>query len=150
MTAKDMVAAFIRNVDAALRGGDGDPWRFLHPDLRVWINGTTPLSGCYPGLDIVRSVLIDTAAGVIDGARVRLIDMVGSGHRVGALLEIRAQARAGRTYNEAGDPAGCLFIIRDDRISDIRLFPDTTQIETVLFGRQFVPSRDRAAAEAGS
>ena len=74
----------------------------------------------------------------------RLIDAVAEENRVGALLEIIAETRSGKTYNEARDPAGCVFSVSEDKINFINLFPDTTLIETVIFDHKFVPNQPQS------
>ena len=63
MNAKNLVTAFIEDVNAALRGDNANPWQFLHQDVRVWVNGTTPLSGCDPGLDSAAVILMGRGEG---------------------------------------------------------------------------------------
>lgn len=135
-----VVQEFIRRVNDAAGGGKADPYELLDEAVIVIVNGTTPLSGYYPGLRIVRNVLLSTARRRIRAATVSLIDSVGTGERIGALLEITARTRDGKTYNHARDPAGCMFGVRDGKISSIHLFPDTTLIETVIFNQRFVPN----------
>jgi ketosteroid isomerase-like protein len=140
MSSKDIVREFIVRVNDAMKGGRMDPFELLDEEVRVLINGTTPLSGNYPNLQIVRNVLLCTTKRRIKSASISLIDCIGTGKRVGTLLKITAQTVDNRTYNEAGDPAGCLFGVQDGKISEIHLFPDTTLIETVIFNREFVPN----------
>ncbi len=48
MSNKDIVREFIVRVNDAVKGGRMDPFELLHEDVRVLVNGTTPLSGYYP------------------------------------------------------------------------------------------------------
>lgn len=140
MSSKDIVREFIVRINDAVKGGRMDPFELLDEEVRVSVNGTTPLSGNYPDLQIVRNVLLSTAKRRIKSASIDLIDCIGTGKRVGTLLKITAQTVDNKTYNEAGDPAGCLFGVQDGKITEIHLFPDTTLIETVIFNREFVPN----------
>lgn len=142
--SKAVVSEFVMQVNSALEGGTADPYALLHDDITLLVNGTTPISGPYQGLEIVRRVLVHTIAGRIESAAVRLIDSVGNGSRVGALLEITGVSKNGKVFNAAGDPTGCTFGVRDGRISDINIFLDTTEIETVLFDHRFVANHGGA------
>ncbi len=139
MPAKAVVCDFIQRVDDAVSGGQADPFALMHDTITITVNGTTPLSGNYPNLQIVRNVLLSTARRRIKSAKISLIDCIGTEKRVGTLLKITARTIDSKTYNEAGDPAACLFGVQDGKISEIHLFPDTGQIETVIFNQEFVP-----------
>jgi len=146
--AKDVVAAFIASVDAALRGQPANPYELLCDNVVVVVIGTTPLSGAYFGQDEVRRILVATAALRIKSGEVILLDSISDGDNVGVFLKIMAISRVGSIYNAAGDPAGCYFKLKDGKISEIRFYPDTTQIETQLYGRAFVTNKSRAAQPA--
>ena len=138
--ARDVVNEFIARVDTAAGGGDADPYAMLDEDVTVLVNGTTPLSGYFPGLGITRKVLVNTATQRLASGTVKVIDTIAGAGRVAALLEITAETKTGKTYNEARDPAGCVFGVEGEKINYINLFPDTTLIETVIFNRKFVPN----------
>ena len=140
MNASELVAEFVRRIDAVLSGGMADPYSLLNDNIIVTIIGTTPLSGSYFGVEELRQILVATAALRIRSGRVRLLDSLGEGDKLGAFLEVKAETRDGKIYNAAGDPSGCFFRICDGRIAEIRFYPDTTQVETQLYGRAFVPS----------
>ena len=140
MTAKAVVCDFIQRLDDAVSGGQADPFALMHDNITITVNGTPPLSGNYPNLQIVRNVLLCTIKRRIKSASISLIDCIGTGKRVGTLLHITARTVDNKTYNEADDPAGCLFEVQDGKINEIQLFPDTTLIETVIFNREFVPN----------
>lgn len=142
--SKAVVSEFVMQVNSALEGGASDPYALLHQDITLLVNGTTPISGPYQGLEMVKRVLVHTAAARMKSASVRLIDSVGNGNRVGALLEITGVSKNGKVFNAVGDPTGCTFGIRDGRICDINIFLDTTEIETVLFEHRFVANHGGA------
>lgn len=143
--SKAVVSEFVMQVNSALEGGASDPYALLHEDITLLVNGTTPLSGLYQGLEMVKKVLVHTAAGRIKSASVRLIDSVGNGNRVGALLEITGFSKSGKVFNAAQDPTGCTFSIRDGKVCNINIFPDTTEIETILFDHRFVANHGGAS-----
>ncbi|MBW7836908.1 MAG: hypothetical protein H3C28_09790 [Sphingomonadales bacterium] len=146
--AKHVVATFIASVDAALRGRSANPYKLLCDNVVVVVIGTTPLSGVYFGQDEVRKILAPTAALRIKSGEVTILDSIAEGDRVGVFLKITATSRVGNIYNAAGDPAGCYFKLKGDKISEIRFYPDTTQIETQLYGHAFVPNSPRAPQPA--
>lgn len=143
--ARDVVVAFVSRVDAVLRGQPANPYELLCTNVVVVVIGTTPLSGVYFGQEEVRKILVPTAALRIKSGEATLLDSIAEGDRVGVFLKITATSRIGKVYNAAGDPAGCYFKLKDGKISEIRFYPDTTQIETQLYGRVFVPNSPRAA-----
>ncbi len=124
--SKAVVSEFVMQVNSALKGGASDPYALLHDDITLLVNGTTPISGPYQGLEMVRRVLVHSVAGRIESAAVRLIDSVGNGNRVGALLEITGVSKSGK-------------------VCDINIFLDTTEIETVLFDHRFVANHGGAS-----
>lgn len=145
----DIVADFVGRIDAVLHGRPADPYELLTDDAVVVVNGTTPLSGAYFGQDEIRKILVATAALRIRSGEVAILDSISDGQRVGVFLKIKAASRNGRIYNAAGDPAGCYFRLRGDQICEVRFYPDTTQVETQIYGRSFVPNSanvDEAAA----
>lgn len=140
MSSKEIVREFIVRVNDVATGGRMNPFELLDENVSLLVNGTTPLSGHYPNLQIVRNVLLSTIKRRLKSASVSLIDCIGAGDRVGTLLQITARTLDKKTYNKAGDPAGCLFGVQHGKITEIHLFPDTTLIETVIFNREFVPN----------
>ena len=142
--SKAIVSEFVMLVNFAFEGGPADPYALLHGDITLLVNGTTPISGPYQGLEMVKRVLVHSVAGRIESAAVRLIDSVGNGNRVGALLEITGVSKSGKVFNAARDPTGCTFGLRDGKICDINIFLDTTEIETVLFDHRFVANHGGA------
>jgi len=140
-TARDIIAEFIRCCDVAASGGNADPYALLADNVSVMVNGTTPLSGHFPGLNIVKAVLVDTAKDRVKRANVSLVEFVGTGQRVAALLKLTAETVDGKIYNEKGDSCGSVFEVKDGKITEILFFPDTTLIETVLYNRRYVPNQ---------
>lgn len=145
--ANDVVAEFISRIDAVLHGRRADPYELLCDNVVVAVIGTTPLSGVYLGQDEVRKILVPTAALRIKSGEVVLLDSIADGDKVGVFMNITATSRVGKIYNAGGDPAGCYFKLKGGRISEIRFYPDTTQIETQLYGRAFVPNKPRATQQ---
>jgi len=139
-TAIEVVRDFIGRLDAALRGGSENLYTLMDDDVTVWVNGTTPLSGYFRGTNPVRNILVATAKRRIVSGEVRILDHISETDKTGVFLEIRLRTHGGKIYNAAGDPAGCFFRVRDGRICEICFYPDTTQIETQIYGREFVPN----------
>ena len=129
----DVVGDFVANVIAA--AGD---WSLLAPDAIVTVNGTTPLSGRYPGVELVRGILVDTARVVIRTLRIDIDTLIATGPRVAALLRISGTDSDGRTFNAEGRLCGCVFGIRDRVIDEVVLFPDTSLVEMALYRRRYV------------
>jgi hypothetical protein len=130
---KDVVREFVAHVNAA--AGD---WSLLAADAIVTVNGTTPLSGRYPGIELVRGILVDTARVVIRTLRVEVDTLIASGSRVAALLRVSGFDREGREFNAEGRLCGCVFGVRGRVIDEVILFPDTSLIEVALYRRRYV------------
>ena len=134
LSPKDIVREFVARLNAG-----ADPWALLSEGVVVTINGTTPLYGRYPGVDLIRGILVDTARVVIASLTVNLNEMIGSGARIAALLNISGRTVAGAAFNVEGRPCGCVFSVTDGVIHEVVLFPDTSLIELALYRRRFVP-----------
>lgn len=134
----NIVAGFIECIDRLLQRQTCDPWRYLDEKALVQIVGSTPISGVYRGREEISHLLVALASRHIGNGTVRLLDTISEGESVGAFLVLRLSTPEGCQYNAEGDPAGCWFDVHDGKISEIRFFPDTTQVETQLFGRLFV------------
>lgn len=132
--AKRVVREFVARLNAG-----GDVWRLLSDRVVVTVNGTTPLSGRFEGVELVRGILIDSAKVVLATLRVETRELIGQGSRVAALLAVSGRTTAGASFNETGKLCGCAFSVNADRISEITFFPDTSLIEMALYGRRYVP-----------
>ncbi len=139
--SKEIIIEFIRRCDVAARGGDADPYVLLDKQVTFIVNGTTPLSGTFPGLTIIKLVLVNTVKKRVKRGTVSVEEFVGTGNRVATLLMITAETLDGKVYNESSETCGCLFEVKDGKISEIFLFPDTTLIETVIYNRKYVLNR---------
>jgi len=128
-----LVREFVARIDAG-----GDVWPLLAADAVVTINGTTPLSGRYAGIELIRCILLDTARVVIRSLRIDIDTMIGTGGRIAALLRVYGVAHDGRQFNDSRQLCSCVFGVRDGHIDEVVLFPDTSLIEMALYGRQFV------------
>ena len=132
-SAKDVVREFVAHVNSA--AGD---WSLLAPDVVVTVNGTTPLSGRYTGIELVRGILVDTARTVIRTLEVEVDTLITTGSRVAALLRVSGVTVDGRSFNAEGRLCGCVFGIRGRVIDEVTLFPDTSLIEIALYRRRYV------------
>lgn len=131
---------FIEQVNNAIEGGAADPYTLLDDKVVVWILGTTPISGTYRGLNHVKHVLVSTAAKCVSHMRMEAKEFIGSGHRFAALVVVTGTTPAGEVYNEEKSTCGFVFEVQGGKITEIRAFLDTTQIETLLFDNEYVPS----------
>jgi hypothetical protein len=127
----------VREFVGRLNSGD-DPWSMLASTAVVTVNGTTPLSGRYAGLEMVRGILVDTARCVIASLEVAIDELIGSGGRVAALLRVSGRNAAGLAFNTEGRLCGCVFGVREGVIDEIIFYPDTSLVEIALYGRRFV------------
>lgn len=136
--SRGVVTEFIARCNSACQGGKTDPYVLLDKDTRLWVNGSTSLSGDFVNLDCIRNVLVPTAKDRIHSLNVSIDEFVGSGSRLAAVLTITGKSIDGRTYNEERKPSGAVFTVANGKIREIRLYPNTMQIETVLYHRSFV------------
>ena len=130
-------AALVREFVAHLNARRG-PWALMHEDAVVTVNGTTPLSGRYTGLRMIRGILLDTARDAIASLEVGVEQLITSGSRVAALLAVTGVSVRGVTFNAERHCCGCVFGVREGRIDEVIFYPDTSLIEIALYGRRFV------------
>lgn len=145
---KQAVRDFIARVNAAAaaRPAAGEragpdaagPFALLSPEVVVTINGTTPLSGRFVGLELLRGILLDSARVVIQSLDVEIRELIGKGARVAALLKLSGSTTEGVSFNEEGRVCSCVFSVTSGRIEEIALFPDTSLIEIALYRRRYV------------
>lgn len=127
----------VRDFIARCNSG-GDAWKLLAENVVVTINGTTPLSGRFPGLELARGILVDSARVVIQSLEIEIRGLIGKGSRVAALLKVSGLTTQGVSFNEEGRVCSCVFSVAAGSIGEITLFPDTSLIETALYGRRYV------------
>ena len=139
---KAIVAEFIRRVDGALKGQGDKPLDLLHERVEAQIIGSTPISGRFPTKEVFLGVVGQSVLERIKPATwsVRLLSMLGTGARVATALAIDGETLTGQRYNARGWYTGGIFEVKDNMIVGIWLFPDTLEVETVLFGRRLVPN----------
>lgn len=130
---KEVVREFIRRLNAG-----ADPWALLADTAVVTVNGTTPLSGRYPGVELIRGILLDSARVVIASLSVTVQELIGAGPRIAALLQISGRSVAGVPFNDEGRLCGCVFAVDAGKIGEVILFPDTSLIEIALYRRRYV------------
>lgn len=131
--AKEVVRDFVARINEG-----GDPWALLAESAVVTVNGTTPLSGRYPGVALIRGILVDSARQVIASLSVRIDQSIGTGARVAALLRVAGRNAAGAEFNSEGRLCGCVFAVSAGVIEEVILFPDTSLIEIALYRRRYV------------
>ena len=128
----------VREFVARLNTG-ADAWALLSETAVVTVNGTTPLSGRYPGMTLIRGILADSARNVVASLSVGIDTLIGTGARVAALLSLSGRTVAGTPFNTEGRLCGCVFAVNAGVIDEVILFPDTSLIEIALYGRRYVP-----------
>ena len=127
----------MREFVARLNAGAA-PWALLTDDAVVTVNGTTPLSGRYTGLTMVRGILVDTARVVIGSIDIGIDRLISTSSRVAALLKVSGRCVDGTSFNSEGRLCGCVFGVGGGRIDEIIFYPDTSLIEIALYHRRFV------------
>ncbi len=135
---QEIVQQFIDRVNIAAQGGNADPYELLDPDILVTVIGFTPLSGNYHGRPQVQHVLGGTLVDRFREASAEMTEVIGSGARFAALGIISGVSTTGNDYNRDRDTGGFVFEVRDGKIIEIIVYPDTTQIETALFDNKYV------------
>ena len=136
--SRQLVTDFIARINDAAAGSPAEPCALLASDVVVSVSGTTPISGVYRGKNQVMNVLLPTTAVRMKKIRVEIKEFVGAAERIAALLIVTGESAQGKSYNDGKDTSGAVFGTKNGEIVDIRLFPDTTLIETVLFNNVYV------------
>jgi len=134
--AESSPSALVREFIA--RCNAGDPWSLLSDRVIVTVNGTTPLSGRYPGIPLVRGILLDSARVVIASLNISISKIICAGTRVATLICLSGRNSAGTPFNTEGRLCGCVFTVDAGLIHEVTLFPDTSLIEIALYHRRYV------------
>ncbi len=129
----------VREFVARLNAGGADACALLSESAVVTVNGTTPLSGRYPGMALIRGILVDSARNVVASLSVGIDALIGTGARVAALLKLSGHTVAGIPFNTEGRLCGCVFAVKAGLIEEVILFADTSLIEIALYQRRYVP-----------
>lgn len=142
--AKEIVEDFVNRIGDAIQGGAAKPLELVDRNLATHVIGTTPVSGFYPTLEAFLGVAFQTVLERIKPSTwsLGIKTLVGSGNRVAAYLDIKGQTVFGQTYNERGWPTGFIFTLSGGKIVQMTIFPDTEELEKVIFGRRFVPNSE--------
>ncbi len=133
--AKTLIQQLINRIN---RPEAGDPYALLSENVVVTVNGTTPLSGHYPGLAMVKGILVDTARRVLADVQLELSKAIGQSSTVACQLIIHGRAPNDRMFNSRRDACSCVFDVSNGLITAIALYPDTSAIEMELYGRSYV------------
>lgn len=115
----------------------------LSPAVVLEIIGATPLSGSYKGWGQIREVLAATLRPRLRSLTVGITELIGGDDKIAAMISLSGMTADGRPVNAVGDPCGALFVMDGAKIAKIRLFIDTIEIETLLFGRRFAAADDK-------
>ena len=131
ITAKAVVEKLIT---ACNERDDAKAWALLAAATVVTVAGSTWLSGRFEGEEQIRRILLATVNDYLHEARVKVVEAIGDGDHVAALVEVSGHARDGASFDRAGGPWGLCFTVTGERIAAIDVFPDTMFIETALCG----------------
>ncbi|MBV23579.1 MAG: hypothetical protein CMM21_00940 [Rhodospirillaceae bacterium] len=142
-TSRETVSDFIDRVNLAAAGEEADPYALLDDDVRVFVNGTTPLSGIFRGPVQVARILVSAAKRRVASFHMEMVEFVGAGPRLVARFILTGSTPGGAVFNEDRADMGIVFEVRDGKIVEIKAFPDTMLIEMALFGRKYVPRAGR-------
>jgi len=138
---QQLVRDLIARINDAATGGAADPAELLASNVVVSVGGSTPISGVYRGKSQVMSILVPTTAVVMKKLHVEIKEFIGTAERLAALLIVTGESAGGKAFNDGKDTGGAVFGAKDGKIVDVRLYPDTTLIETVLFDNVYVTSK---------
>lgn len=139
MTPSEIAAKLVVREFVARFNARADVWALLAEQAVVTINGTTPLSGRFPGVELIRGILVDSAKIAIATLEIDIRELIGTGSRIAALLKLSGRSTAGVELNAHAQLCGCAFSVKAGRIEEIALFADTSLIEMALYGRRYVP-----------
>jgi ketosteroid isomerase-like protein len=139
LNPQETAAEFIGRINAAAAGGQADPYALLDDDVRLFVNGTTPLSGWFRGPEQIEHILVSAARRRLTAFALELVEFVGQGPRFAARVIATGTTAADGPYNEGRATMGLVLEVRDGKIVEIKSFPDTMLIEMALFGRRYVP-----------
>jgi hypothetical protein len=122
----------------------------LTRDVELVVVGTTPASGHYRGIGEIDGVFLPTLRKRLRSASLSVADIIGTPSRAVARIVIRAVTVTGAKYNDTGALSSIVLDINPEgTISRIRLWPDCHEVETIVFGRKFVPGSKAAGSLSG-
>lgn len=125
-----------------------DPWHLLCDDAQIIVMGSTAISGSYFGRLQIENVLIENILQRVAEIRFDHVETFSSDNCVAMLVRPRGATRAGAPINAAQSVMGVVADFDCAKIRILRLYPDTKDIETTLFGRTFiVRQRSESAVE---
>lgn len=146
MTRNDIAASLVDCCNAWLANeAIVSPRTVFDDDLVLKVLGRTPLSGEYRGLNEVQDVFLSTLKARVRNGSLKLLEVIGKGPSIALIVEIALQGVNGRVYNAQRDCDVAICDIRDGKIREIRLHPDTKEIQTAIFSATYtLPRGDKA------
>jgi ketosteroid isomerase-like protein len=106
------------------------------PDCTYVLQGTTPVSGTYKGMNAILNDFFAPWRTRIDGPlTLALHELIAEGGRVVALARGSAKTVTGARYD---NEYAFVFTVRDGRIVEVNEFLDTVLVETAAYGRKLV------------
>lgn len=138
--AQHTLRKFVKALNSAFAGKKNTLCLYFDHDISIEINGTTPISGHYPNLEMINHILVPEVATRISELVVEVVEMIIDNNTVAASVVFRGKTASGELF--CHPPGGCVLTLSNGKISHIMLFPDTTLIETQLYQRRFIPNQE--------
>lgn len=135
MSAETGAEAVVRQWFDRVSKGDGPgAMELFDPEVSYTLQGTTPVSGTYSGLQSVVDDFLVPWRKQIDGEIVLDVsEVITQGDRVVVLCRGRAKTVFGHDY----DNEYCfVFRVRDGRITHVNEFLDTALVETAAYDKK--------------
>lgn len=137
-----MAEAFVENLNTPAQHAD-ELWDRLSDDVEVHVIGATALSGNYYGRAQIEKVLLGNWNALVRDIRFELVETVAGDGSAAMLLRASGHTHKGRVINESRSLMGLVLDFQGEKISRLRVHPDTREIEETICGNRYVP-RDRA------
>jgi len=135
--------AFLEAFNKSCKGEPCDPYVFLAPDVSVFVNGSTPVSGSFKGTEIVRLVLVGYLAPRLSEISASCTNWLQEGNRAMVRMNVEATPVQSKPSESLKTSLSAIFTLDNDRITRIQIFPDTVLMETHLFNQRFVDGHNR-------
>lgn len=106
--------------------------------FKLDIVGRTALSGHYDSLATLVNVLQPVAYARLASASYKIVQTLVTTDTIAAQIELKATTRDGATYNPRGSLSTLVLKLKQGRVIHARFWPDTEQVERIVFGNDFV------------
>lgn len=135
-SAKSIVCKFIEWAATATSPTDSVEGLF-DPRFSLDIIGRTPVSGHYENLVSVFNVLLPLIHERIAAADYKIVNTLSTPEAIAAQLEVTATTKTGEIYNPRRSLSTLVLTLCNGLIIHARYWPDTEQLERVIFGSTF-------------